>query len=49
MSDRFEPTLDGKLSKTTNLVQVIAYAPFEFVQSVFKVVERTVKKTVKLV
>jgi hypothetical protein len=48
VSERFEPTLDGKMRKTTNLIQLLSYAPFEFINGVVKVV-RTVKKAVKLV
>lgn len=48
VSERFESTLDGKRRQTTNLIQLLTYAPFEFINGVIKIV-RTVKKAVQLI
>ncbi|MCM2531661.1 helix-turn-helix domain-containing protein [Neobacillus pocheonensis] len=49
VSDRFEPTLDGKMRKTTNLIQMVAYAPFEMVNGVLTIIRKVSKKAIKLV
>jgi hypothetical protein len=49
VSERFEPTLDGKMRKTTNLINLLPYAPFEFINGVIKVVRTVKKHAVKLV
>ena len=48
VESRFEPTLDGKKRQTTNVINLLAFAPFEMVEGIFKVA-RTVRKAVKLV
>lgn len=48
VSERTEPTLDGKNRKTTNLIELLPYYPFEIVRGVVKVIKK-VKSVIKLV
>lgn len=48
VSERFEKTLEGKMRKTTNLIQLLVFKPFEIIDGILTIV-RTVKKAVKLV